>query len=146
MPELSSLTRPKPVDVTIDLGDGDSVTVTFDRNRVTPAWVNSMQKNAEEDALVLSNGLARIILAWDVTDEGQPFPPTGENLGALSYGAQKALLEQIMGASVPGSAEGKASSVPSSTAPSVSMEPPPTSQNGPVTSPLPVPSASPSQT
>lgn len=146
MPELASLTRQKPVNVTIDLGDGDTVTVTFDRNKVTPGWVDAMQKRGDGDALALSHGLAETIHAWDVTEDGQPFPPTGENIGQLSYGAQKALLEQIMRASVPGEAEGKASSVLTSTAHSVSTPLQPTSPNGPATSPSLAPSESPSPT
>lgn len=142
MPELRELTRRKQKDVTIDLGDGDTVTVAFDLNKVTPAWVNEMQKSSNEDALVLSKGLAVVIIGWDVTDDGQPFPPTGENIGVLSYGSQRALLEQIMEAAVPGAAEGKASSVPSSTAPSDSTQQQPTSPNGQPTSPSPEPSAS----
>lgn len=144
MPELSSLTREKLVDVQIDLGDGDTVTVRFDRNKVTPAWAARASAAADSDALALPKSLAETIQSWDVTDAGQPFPPTGENVGVLSFGAQRALLSQILKASVPSDAEGKASSATPPTASSPSTETLATPQNGQAPSLLPAPSASPS--
>jgi hypothetical protein len=43
MPELSQLNRVKPMTTTIDLGDGDQVRVTFDRNKITSAWQDENQ-------------------------------------------------------------------------------------------------------
>ncbi len=145
MPELSSLTRAKPTQAVIDLGDGDTVTLTFDRNRVTPAWVALASKRDEEqDPLSLPKALADVIDQWDVTNDG-PFPPTAENIAVLSYPAQRTLLEKIMVAAVPSSEEGKASGSPQPIPSSVST-PVTQSQNGTVTSTLPVPSASQSLT
>lgn len=145
MPELSSLTRAKPTQAMIDLGDGDTVTLMFDRNRVTPAWVALASKRDEEqDPLSLPKALAEVISEWDVTNEG-PFPPTPENIAVLSYPAQRSLLEKIMVASVPSSEEGNGSGGQQPIRSSVST-PITTSQNGTVTSTLPGPSASLSQT
>lgn len=147
MPELSSLTRQKPTDVTIDLGDGDTVTLTFDRNRVTPAWVQgAAQRDEQQDALSLPKALAEVIVSWDVTNDGQPFPPTVENLAELSYPAQKALLEQLMGAAVPGEAEGKALPATSPAVSEGSTNETMTFQNGTASSTSPTASASPSPT
>lgn len=137
---VSDLTRSKPVEVVVDLGDGDTVTLVFDRNRITPAWVASMQAHSESDALALSGGLAETILSWDVTeDDGQPFPPSRENLGRLSYGTQKQLTVRLMGAAIPSDAEGKDLSAQPPMQSSDSADPQPTSPNGQATSPLPVP-------
>jgi hypothetical protein len=145
---VSDLTRPKPTEATIDLGDGDTIVLTFDRNRVTPAWITlAARRDDEKDTLSLPKALADVIMSWDVTDDnGAPFPPTPDNLAVFSYPAQRDLLTRIMQQAVPGEAEGKALSVPTSTVPSASTQPPPTSPNGQVTSQLPEPSASPSPT
>lgn len=145
---VSDLTRQKPVSTTVDLGDGDTVTLTFDRNRVTPAWVQLAQKRDEDqDALSLPKALADVLLGWDVTDDdGAVFPPVADNIAVLSYPAQRDLLARIMEAAVPSDAEGKASPATSPAVSATSTVTETASLNGPATSPLPVPSASPSQT
>lgn len=145
---VSELTRQKPVSATIDLGDGDAIQVTFDRNRVTPAWVTLASKRDEEqDTLSLPKALADVLLSWDVTnDDGSEFAPTAENIAVFSYPAQSDLLTRIMEAAVPSRAEGNASSERSSTPPSDSTPLPLTPPNGLVTSPSPELSASPSPT
>lgn len=145
---VSDLTRQKPVQATIDLGDGDTIAVTFDRNRVTPAWVTlAQQRDEQQDTLSLPKALADVILSWDVTnDDGSAFAPTPENIAVLSFPAQSELLTRILEAAVPSRAEGNASSVPPVTPSSDSEPPAPTSLNGQVTEPSPAPSASPSPT
>ena len=145
---VSDLTRPKPVEATIDLGDGDTIAVTFDRNRVTPAWVTVAQRRDEEqDTLSLPKALADVIVSWDVTgDDGGEFAPTAENIAVLSFPAQSELLKRIMEQAVPSRAEGNASPAPTSIPPSGSSAPEPTPPNGVVASPSPKLSTSPSQT
>ncbi len=145
---VSELTRAKPVDATIDLGDGDVINLSFDRNKVTPAWVALAQKRDEEqDTLSLPKALEDVIVSWDVTnDDGSPFPPTAVNVAVLSYPAQSDLLRRIMEQAVPSRVEGNASPVPSSIPLSDSTVPQPISPNGPVTLPSPELSASPSPT
>lgn len=145
---VSELTRVKPVNADIDLGDGDTIALTFDRNKVTPAWVTLAQKrDQDQDALSLPKALADVILSWDVTnDDETPFAPTPENIAVLSYPAQSDLLRRIMEQAVPSSAEGNASSERSATPPLDSTEPGMTHQNGAVTSPSPELSTSPSPT
>ncbi len=145
---VSELTRQKPVDATIDLGDGDAIVVSFDRNQVTPAWVALAEtRDKEQDTLSMPKALADVILGWDVILEAEgDFPPTAENIAVLSFPAQSSLLRQIMEAAVPSRVEGNASPVPSSIPPSDFTVPPPISPNGPVTLPSPELSASPSPT
>ena len=145
---VSELTRAKPVDATIDLGDGDVINLAFDRNKVTPAWVQLAQKRDEEqDTLSLPKALEDVILSWNVTnDDGSSFEPTADNIAVLSYPAQSDLLRRIMEQAVPSRVEGNASPVPSSTPSTTSMAPEPTPQNGLVTLPSPELSASPSPT
>lgn len=137
---VSDITRQKPVEAVIDLGDGDTITLQFDRNMVTPAWVEEGRKDS-----FLSRALAEVILSWDVVnDDGSPYQPTPENLAVFSFDAQSRLLEHIVEAAVPSRAEGNVSSAPTSTPPTDFTLPAPTPQNGMVTSPSPELSASPS--
>jgi hypothetical protein len=139
VPALSSLTRPKLVEKLIHIGDGDQVSITFDRNRITPAWVQAAQADEREsDPFTVPKALAAVIISWDVTDDdGNVLPTDAETLAMFSVPAQGALLDQIMSAAFPSDAEGKGSSAPLSTPSSVSTEPAVTSPNGPAPSPLP---------
>jgi hypothetical protein len=143
MPEIRSLTRQVPVEAVIDLG-GDSVRVTFDRNGITPYLLSQMQKQLESgDVLAVASMLEQVIMAWDVTDEGEPFPPIANNIAKLSVSALASLSRRIGDEAVPSDAEGNASSDTSSTQVPSSMPPQVSLQNGPEPSPSPTPSAAP---
>jgi hypothetical protein len=141
MPEISNLTRQKIVNAEIDLGDGDTVLVSFDANKITPAWVRDTERRVEDrDTLSLPKALAEVILSWDVTQDGAEFPPTADNIAVFSFGAMSALFERVMGAAVPSSAEGNASSDTSSLVVQDSTLPQANPQNGPTPSVSPQPS------
>lgn len=143
---VGELTRQKPVQATVDLGDGDTIELVFDRNRVTPAWASVADKN-DDKLMSPPAAIAAVTISWDVTnDDGSPFPPTADNIAVLSYPAQKALLRKIMEVAIPSDAEGKDSSGQPSMQSSDSRVPEPVHPNGLVTSPLPAHSASPSVT
>jgi hypothetical protein len=144
----SHLTRPKPRQVAIDLGEGDTINVVFDTNKITPAWMRDAQeRDNEQDSLSLPKALSDVIISWDVTeDDGSSFAPSAENIAVLSYPAQSELLTRILTTAVPTRAEGEVSSELSSSPAATSSEPVPALQNGPQPSPLPAPSASPSPT
>ncbi len=146
MPDLKQLTRQKPTTATIDLGDGDKVELVFDRNGVTPAWSTFAQEQGRKDPMALATALSQVILQWDVTDDGAPFPPTPEHLGVLSYDAQRNLLAEIVSAAVPTDAEGNASPATQPSASSDFALAPMSSPNGTGTSTSLEPSASPSPT
>jgi hypothetical protein len=144
MPTIGHLTREKRVAVPIDLGDGDTLNVVFDANKITPAWV---QKTQDADVMAVARALADVLFEWDVTDEqGQPYPPTVENLAALSYPVETKIAMRLIEASSPSSEEGNDLSKQPGTPPTASGAPAVTSQNGPATEPSPSVSASPSPT
>jgi hypothetical protein len=135
VPELSHLTRVKRVNAQVDLGDGDVLAISFDANKLNPVWLAGAQGSQEEgDPLSMANSLAEVVLEWDVTQGGQPFPPTGENMAQLSFPALGNLLRRIVEAGVPTDDEKKGSSEPSSTVPLASTQPQQQSLNGPDTS------------
>jgi hypothetical protein len=135
VPELSHLTRAKRVDAQVDLGDGDVLSVAFDSNKLNPSWLNRATERQEEgDALNMAHALAEVILDWDVTQEGQPFPPSGDNLAHLSFPALGALLRSLIESAIPSEDEKKGSSGRTSTPPPGSTQPQVVSQNGPGTS------------
>ena len=116
--------------------------ITFDANKVTPAWVSDVERRLnDKDVLSVPKALAEAIISWDVTDEGQPWPATADNLAVFSFPAMSVFFEAIMEAAVPGVAEGNASS-PSANEPPSATSPPtsPSSPNGSDTSTLPTPS------
>lgn len=130
---------------TIDFGDGVVVTFRFDRNHITDSWLSAWTQNETSGNTNAINGaLAELIHGWDVVnDDGTEFPPTAENIGYLfSLSDKGTIVRELMQATVPGEAEGKASSVPSPTPASASTEPLPTSPNGQAPSPSPALSAS----
>lgn len=133
----SHLTRPKPRQVIVDLGEGDSLNVVFNANAITPAWMREVQEHEEAtDMQTLPKALAAVILQWDVTeDDGSEFSPTVENIAVLSFPAQNALLTSILKATVPTSEEGNGSSNTSSTVSTDSNSSPENLQNGPAPSP-----------
>lgn len=145
----SQLRRPIVVDHTIDFGDGATVLFRFDRNKITDAWLQEWSR-LEEDRNVsaINEVLADLIVSWDVQNEdGTPYPLTAEAIGFLFNLPDKSrIVQELMRASVPGEAEGKASpatSVEVSPASSVTETPSP---NGAPTSTLQPVSASPSPT
>lgn len=141
MHEISHLNRQKPITAPIDLGDGDVIEVVFDRNKMTSEWDERVRSESG-----FKNGLAEVLLSWDVVENGQPLPPTAENIGRLSIPAQGALYQEIIQAAVPSRAEGNASATTSSTPSTDSSSRPENLQNGPAPLPSPTPSASPSPT
>jgi len=138
--------RVKLTTAVVDLGEGDTLNIVFDRNAVTPAWIAETDRQAkdEKDVFALAGALAAVIDSWDLfEDDGvTPVSPTKEEIGALSFGAVSSLIETLIAASSPSRAEGNASSEPSNMPLSASTEPPVTHQNGEGTSPLPKPSES----
>ena len=141
MPDFRHLTRPRPVTATVDLGEGDNLTLTVDANKVTPAWTSGIQQS--DDILSVARALSSAIMEWDVSLDEQPFPPTTDNLTLFPLSQARRLLECIVEATVPGEAEGNASQ-PSTAAPLSATSGPASmsSPNGSDISSSPVPSAS----
>lgn len=138
MPALGQITKPKPVSTPIDFGDGVIVQLIYDRNRVTSAWLDRARgRDVAHDTLSIAKALAEVILEWDVTtDDGQPYPPTVENLAVFSIPDLSQILAEVVKFAQPSSAEGNASSAPSSTPPSGSISQAETPPNGQAASPL----------
>jgi len=143
VPEINRLTRPKLEQATIDLGDGDTVSLVFDANKVTPRWMNAtMEGAANTDLLVLAKALDEVLVSWDITDNGVEFPPVTDNIAVLSFPAVNLLFEEVCKAAAPSDAEGNASS-PSVSGPALaSAQESASSPNGSAGSTLPTPSES----
>ena len=147
MPKFSSLTRQHPVSATF-LFEDESLTIVFDRNRITQRWLNGIAKGlTEEDPGSMARAVLEVLISWDVQDEhGNQLEPTIELLDQLPLTAFMKLTEAITAASIPSSEEGEVSSEGLSRPVSASTETSPPLQNGPQPSPSPVPSASQSPT
>jgi hypothetical protein len=135
---VSELTRVKPVEVVAEFGEGETIALTFDRNRITPDWIERGSRR-----YTMAPALAEAMLSWDlVNDDGSPYELSEANLSVLSYAVQTELLAQVIENAVPSRAEGNVSSASTSTAPSASTPPPASVPNGTVTLPSPTPSES----
>ena len=145
MPSLSSLTKQHPASATFGHED-ETVTVVFDRNKITPAWARSVRTALEQDEVnPAAAALVEIMISWDVTDDqGVVISPSVEILDKLPVAALQQLEMAIGEASVPSDAEGEASRAPSPGPSPTSSVTQPTHQNGPAPSTLPAPSAVPS--
>lgn len=145
----SQFRRPIIVDHAVEFGDGVAVTFRFDRNKITDAWMREWTRMEEaQDVNALNTALADLIESWDmVGDDGQPFPPTAENISYLFNLPDKAfVIGELMRASVPARAEGNASASTSATPATASTPSPVSPPNGLAPSPSPAPLASPSPT
>ena len=147
MPKFSSITKQHPVSVTFALED-ESLTISFDRNRITQRWLNNIAKGmVDDDASSIARLVLEVLLAWDVQDEhGNQLEPSVDLLEQLPLTAFMKLTEAISKAAVPASEEGEVSSEGLSRPVSASTETSPPLQNGPQPSPSPAPSASQSPT
>lgn len=149
MPSVSSIRRPIIRDHVIDFGDDVQVTFRFDRNKITDAWIQEWTRlEGEENVGAINLVLADLIDEWDILEDDETAcPPTAENIGRLFSLADKGtIVRELMTATVPTDAEGKASSAPSNTPPSSSGPQPPMSPNGLTASSSAAPLASPSPT
>lgn len=64
---------------------GDAITITYAPARITPRWEQAVNERLRGDwksgALVAA--LTDVVVDWDVTDGGEPWPPTEEHLAQL---------------------------------------------------------------
>lgn len=145
MPRFSNLTRPHPAEAVFS-HEGETVTIIFDRNKITPAWARSVRTALEQDEVnPAAQSLVDIMVSWDVVDdEGNALQISVDILDQLPVGALMRLQEAIGQASVPSDAEGEASSAPSPGPSPTSSAMPEMHQNGQAPSESPAPSAVPS--
>ena len=101
-----------------------------------------MERLRDEDVLSVCEALAAVLISWDVTQDGQPFPPLRDNIALFSFPVVTALFEEVCRSAAPSDAEGNASLPSANVPPSASTQTPESSPNGSDTSTLPQPSES----
>lgn len=148
MPTRSQARVPIPTELSLDLGNGSSLNVVFDRNAVTTDWARLLELAASQgDVMAAADGLAAVILSWDlVEDDGTPIAPTALELALLSMTTLDRLGDQLVEMASPGAAEGNASSTSSpaiTAAVGSSGQDSQSFPNGSASSPSPTVSASP---
>ena len=147
MPTRSQVRAPILERLTVDVGNGSSLNVTFDKLAVTTEWARRLDDAASSgDVMAAAEGLAQVITVWDLTeDDGTPVAPTASELALLSLGTLDSLGTQLVDAAKPGAAEKNvlsASSAGSTAAAGVSEQVLPIFPDGVATSPSPESSAS----
>ncbi len=99
--ELSDLARKtKTVEVTLE-ETGDKFSVTYYPHKFTPE-VNLALSFMFEDGVSVREAfgnfattLASLINKWDITNDGQPWPVTPDNINALSDNVIRQMLDTI---------------------------------------------------
>lgn len=108
MPERALLGRTKTIEVVYE---GERVTVTYVPARITPRWemefTSALQDEWKSRAVVET--LAAVVERWDLTDGGEPYPPTVENLMQLPVDFLIAVFTAIMEAQAPNRRNGASS-------------------------------------
>lgn len=85
--KLSQLTRARPTQTTVDLGDDTRITIVYDRAIITHEWPAKGSTRLDR--------LAHLLISWDVTgDDGQPYQPDA-NLNGERPAAWAALLAPL---------------------------------------------------
>jgi hypothetical protein len=138
---MPAVRRPKIVSVPIIFEDGLVINVTFDRNRLTMDWADSVQNEDTE----MAQSLAAVISAWDVTnDDGTPLEISAKAIGSnFDVWDLRDLTEQIGKAARPSSEEGNDLGNISSSPSTTSFKQPENLPNGQQPSTLPIASESP---
>lgn len=83
---------------------GVPVEIEYACEKITPTYQAQLKKLAEDEATTDSEVnspdakmLSELLISWDVTQGGQPYPPTFENLLIFSYPFLAALSRAILG-------------------------------------------------
>lgn len=83
--KLSKLKQSRPTQTTVDLGEGETIKLTYDRAVITKDW--------KPETRIAR--LADLLISWDVThDDGKPYQPAA-NLNGERPAAWAALLEPL---------------------------------------------------
>jgi hypothetical protein len=101
MPDRSAwLKKTKTVVVEFE---GEQVSVTFAPAKITPRWEQEFNEalKSEWKSRAMVETLATVIVDWDITSDGKPFPPTEANLAQLPMELLTAIFVAIMEAQRP---------------------------------------------
>lgn len=72
--------------------EGEIVTITYDKNAYTPELEAQVMDEANGGGRALADLLEKLLMDWDIIENGEPFPPTRTNIGRLPV----AFLVQVM--------------------------------------------------
>lgn len=128
---MPQIRREKRIEFPVEFVDGLVIGVVVDKNRTTPAWQNSIGKDASD--LDAANWIAEVVVDWDVEDDnGMKLPINGESIyHNFDNDDINDFMREIRAVLTPSRAEKNESSQPSSEKPSTqASEPPSTYQNG----------------
>lgn len=78
--------------------EGERVRVTYYPARITPRWEQEFNEALKDEwkSRAVVEGLASVLADWDLVDNGEPFPPTEENLVQLPMDFLVAVFTRIM--------------------------------------------------
>lgn len=103
--KLSTLKQSRPTHTTVDLGEGESIVLVYDRAVITKDWKPTLThareaaatSPKEREAVIMTriDRLSDLLISWDVTqDDGKPYQPQ-VNLNGERPAAWATLLEAL---------------------------------------------------
>lgn len=83
----------KTVDLTFEY-NGESVTLQVREESLSPQFEQSLQDTVKRP-LAAAEAFARVIVSWDIDYNGDPFPPTVDNLKILPVSFYEAVMSAV---------------------------------------------------
>jgi hypothetical protein len=109
MPDISTF-QAEEREVTVELL-GEPVTIAFTAGAFTPELEGQIaEAQSDEQMRTLARAMASFLVSWDITKDGEPFPPTYENLCQVPAELLMRVVQAISSTIAPDEA-GKASPV-----------------------------------
>jgi hypothetical protein len=92
--DLKELLAGHAADVKVEWED-EVVNVTYDKHAYTPELEAQVMDDANGGGRALADLLEKLLMDWDVLENGQPFPPTRANIGRLPIAFLVAVMKAI---------------------------------------------------
>jgi hypothetical protein len=93
---------------------GDVIGVRFKEDAYTPKLEAEVLQAADTGgATALADLLVQLVVDWDITQDGEPFPPTPENMATLPVSFLAAVVQSIGSEMASGPLAAKTSDAPS---------------------------------
>jgi hypothetical protein len=74
---------------------GEVVAITFDPSKYTPQLEAQVMADALDGSKALVPFITTLVIAWDITERGEPFPLTDEAVSSLPLGFLVAVIRKV---------------------------------------------------
>lgn len=91
--QLSDLVAKRVRSLTVDLGKGDELAITYSPDALTKTVYAGLQaaQDAKDPFTVAETVIVPLVRSWDLEDKGKPYPIDAEHVGALGLAICQAI-------------------------------------------------------